>query len=60
MISLIGTGYKDTGKQIVRFKFATHTTDVEAKYDDGSDCFHAITPNFEAFKTTDGLPLSWP
>ena len=60
MISLIGTGYKDTGRQIVKFSFAGHETNVEARYDDGSDCFHAVTPNFEQFKTVDGLPLSWP
>jgi hypothetical protein len=47
MISLIGTGYKDTGSQLVRFKFANHISDVQATFDESSDCFHAITPNFE-------------
>ena len=60
MISLIGTGFKDTGVQSIRFKFANHTALVAATYDPSSNCFHAHTPNFEVYKTADQLPLSWP
>jgi len=47
LVSLIGTGLTDTGKQSVRFTFGKYKTEVGCAYDQISDSFYCTTPKFE-------------
>ncbi|CAK72743.1 unnamed protein product (macronuclear) [Paramecium tetraurelia] len=47
IISLIGTGFCDTGRQSARFKLGDQYTEVGCEYDSLTDSFRCTTPNFE-------------
>ncbi len=47
MLSLIGTGFIETGKQSVRFSFGKYKLEVGCSYDATTECFHCVTPKFD-------------
>jgi hypothetical protein len=47
LVSLIGTGLTDTGKQSVRFTFGKYKTEVSCSYDLTADSLYCATPNFD-------------
>lgn len=47
MVSLIGTGLTDTGKQSIRFTFGKYKAEVGCSYDQTSDSYYCTTPNFD-------------
>jgi len=57
MVSLLGTGFTETGRQRVRFKFGKYQTEVDCQFNAASECLHCITPKFDDFDDTENL---WP
>lgn len=57
LVSLIGTGLTDTGKQSVRFIFGKYMAEVGCSYEHTSDSFYCTTPNFDDI--TDDI-IYWP
>lgn len=46
-VTLIGTGFCDTGRQSARFRFGAVSIEVGCEYDQQTDSFRCTTPNFE-------------
>lgn len=59
-MSIIGTGYENTGKQIIRMKFDGMQIDLKTKFNQSADCFHVVTPNFESFRGDEEPAIKWP
>lgn len=47
LVSLVGTGLTDTGKQSMRFTFGKYKAEVGCSYDQTSDSYYCTTPNFD-------------
>ena len=47
LVSLIGTGLTDTGKQSVRFTYGKYKAEVSCFYDSTSDSMYCTTPDFD-------------
>ena len=47
LISLIGTGFADSGKQSLKFRFANKEIEIGLNYDHQTESFNCMTPNFE-------------
>lgn len=60
LISLIGTGFTDTGRQSVKFVFGENLQfcmEVSCSFDPATDCFYCNTPSFEDASEEN---LKWP
>jgi hypothetical protein len=58
LITLIGTGFCDTGRQSVRFTFGKNCVqEVAGIYDEMTDSFSCTTPRFEEIEELVQWPL---
>ena len=57
MISLLGTGFTETGLQRIRFCYKNFVKEVECSYNAASDGLHCITPQFNDIDTDEEV---WP
>jgi len=57
MLSLLGTGFADTGRQKVKFCFKHYELEVDCTYNATSEGLHCITPKFNDL---DGEAEEWP
>ena len=57
IISLLGTGFADTSKQSLKFNFGGRSFEIGLVYDNTTQSFNGITPNFvEAIEEN----IQWP
>jgi len=47
MLSLLGTGFTDTGLQKIRFSYKGHQKEVSCTYNAASEGLHLVTPKFD-------------
>ncbi|KAL4436169.1 hypothetical protein ABPG74_018153 [Tetrahymena malaccensis] len=47
LISLLGTGFAETAKQSIRFKFGKYQLEVGLQYDGSTESFYCQTPKFD-------------
>jgi hypothetical protein len=57
LISLLGTGFCDTGRQKVRFVFGKHRAEVECSFNATSEGLYCTSPKFDDFEDAEEL---WP